>query len=682
MKIVTQALLTAFFCILSAATALAQIPTFAPGRVVGHVNADALREASGLAASRLNPGVLWSHNDGGWSAWLYALSTNGQLLSTWQLLNVRSGDFEDIAIGPGPVSGVQYIYLGDIGDNARLRESIRMVRVAEPVVALDTTNNPPLDSLAGAVEIELIYPTAPHNAEALLSDPITGDLFIATKVENQEVSRIFRAPKEELDRGGPVTLQYVREVPFKNPSGGDISPDGSEILLRRNSQAVWWKRASGKTVGQALAGQYYAVPVVGQPVEPNGEGIAFHPAGLGYYTISEGPWQPIYYFRRTSPRPYPRTFSRAKTEQRVVFSLRGEILEDPSAKPQRITVKTRQLIQAIGENLSPAIQFSRYATLHLITSPAGTERLVIRQVRQPDVDVTGYFPVFDLGNDRPDAVITQKYPGAPAKIDTTASWLVQLGPGVPFLDLAGPARNGTRPIKFQWLGGDRVREITQSLAKVSGWLWDQGAPVVPLAGFIRVGASRSISVAAFLAHDFDVGDAQFMVVNTGPVEWAWECGAALGTNSGREWHVNGTQQKGVPTSSALSSRPFFISKSGPVALLFEHRHHFQSNGDLPMDGGQVRVRVNDGPFQPVPAEAFVLNGYSGTVGGNNLLFQQPVFAGISPGYDNLEPVLSAAVLGSFNAGDLVVIQFVAAWDEWFKGAEPNWVVDNVAVVRW
>jgi hypothetical protein len=45
------------------------------------------------------------------------------------------------------------------------------------------------------------------------------------------------------------------------------------------------------------------MPVVGPPAEPNGEGIAWSADGRGFYTLSEGKRQPIYYFAFDSSVP-------------------------------------------------------------------------------------------------------------------------------------------------------------------------------------------------------------------------------------------------------------------------------------------------------------------------------------------------------------------------------------------
>ena len=47
-------------------------------------------------------------------------------------------DWEDIAVGPGPEPGVSYVYIGDIGDNLRLRSTISLLRFPEPDL-----DNPP-----------------------------------------------------------------------------------------------------------------------------------------------------------------------------------------------------------------------------------------------------------------------------------------------------------------------------------------------------------------------------------------------------------------------------------------------------------------------------------------------------------------------------------------------------------
>jgi hypothetical protein len=276
-------------------------PSFANGVAQGVVTASEITEASGIIASRQNPGVLWTHNDSSYPGSVFAISTNGALLARYYIPNVFFGDFEDISFGPGPTPEHQYIYLGDIGDNFASRPNIRVFRFPEPAVYAYQSNSPPVQPVPSWQEIALTYPDGPHNAEAMMVDPITGDLFIATKLITN--SGIYQVTRAQLDGGGPIEMTFVREMSFiglKSVSGADISADGGLIAIRRNGKAWLWVRAAGQSISNVLAGVPTVIPNAG---EPNGEAIGFHPTGLGYYTLSEGFSQTNYYFRRTSTLP-------------------------------------------------------------------------------------------------------------------------------------------------------------------------------------------------------------------------------------------------------------------------------------------------------------------------------------------------------------------------------------------
>ncbi|HKS37997.1 MAG TPA: hypothetical protein VJW76_12445, partial [Verrucomicrobiae bacterium] len=106
--------------------------------------------------------------------------------------------------------------------------------------------------------------------------------------------------RSQIETGSTVRLERVRQINFDVVSGGAVSSDGREIVLRREDFAQLWVRAPGESVADALGRLPINIPVIGPPAEPNGEGIAFHPTGLGYYTLSEETGQSIYFFPRTS----------------------------------------------------------------------------------------------------------------------------------------------------------------------------------------------------------------------------------------------------------------------------------------------------------------------------------------------------------------------------------------------
>lgn len=254
-----------------------------------------MTEISGVAASRRNPGLLWIHNDGKQTQ-TWVVSTNGLYYGAFEFAQ-STVDFEDIAIGPGPVANTDYVYVGDIGDNASLRADVRVFRFPEPPISQATGGV----TSAGETMITLVYPDGAHDAEALMVDPITGDLFIASKETTG--FRLYKATQLQLNLGAVVEMGLVQNGDFGPVSGGDISPDGSQIVLRHENEARLWRRKPGESVQAALGRAGERIPVIGIPLEPNGEGISFAPDSRNYYTISEGLFPTIYLF---TPLAQPR----------------------------------------------------------------------------------------------------------------------------------------------------------------------------------------------------------------------------------------------------------------------------------------------------------------------------------------------------------------------------------------
>jgi hypothetical protein len=202
---------------------------------------------------------------------------------------------------------VSYLYVGDIGDNGKSRAQVQVYRVPEPAVYLDQHLAPVERDLKGVTQITITYPDGAHDAETLLIDPVTGDLFIATKQSGS--TAIYRAAADDLAGGGPVVLSFERSFGIgflQQATAGDISPTGREIIIKGYGFARMWLRGHGQTVGAALGGAAINIPFVGFPTKPQGETIAFDRFGASYFTVSEGTSQPLYKHTRTSndgPRP-------------------------------------------------------------------------------------------------------------------------------------------------------------------------------------------------------------------------------------------------------------------------------------------------------------------------------------------------------------------------------------------
>lgn len=193
-------------------------------------------ESSGIVASRSNPGVYWTHNDSGDGALLYAFDRDGKSKGVWRVTGASALDWEDIAAGPGDVTGTSYLYIGDIGDNKRDGKVVTVYRVAEPTVASQAGSNSRAGSsqTAPAEAIRLKFPDDKHDAEALLIHPRTGDLYLITKTK-REAAKVYKATAP-FDTSTTIPLAFVSDLQLPSVvggmiTGGDISPDGERIVL-------------------------------------------------------------------------------------------------------------------------------------------------------------------------------------------------------------------------------------------------------------------------------------------------------------------------------------------------------------------------------------------------------------------------------------------------------------------
>jgi len=108
-------------------------PHYGPPTVTGKIKSKDTTESSGLAASRCQNNVLWTHNDSGDDAFIYGINASGDNLGTWRVPNAKNNDWEDIATYKDS-TGKCYLYLGDTGDNKGKRPEHTIYRVKEPVV--------------------------------------------------------------------------------------------------------------------------------------------------------------------------------------------------------------------------------------------------------------------------------------------------------------------------------------------------------------------------------------------------------------------------------------------------------------------------------------------------------------------------------------------------------------------
>jgi hypothetical protein len=253
---------------------------FNPIPVTNNLARTDLLEISGVAASRINAGILYIHDDSGNPNQVYLTDATGADKGALTLTPVGNRDWEDIAVGPGPVAGKSYVYVGDIGDNNSRYSSVFIYRFLEPDLTGATL--PLVTNITSVDAIELKYPDGPRNAETLMVDPLTKDIYIASKESN--ISKIYVARYPQSTTSATVLVPLV-QLYFDKATGGDISPDGTEILLRSNQLIWYWKLPTGTSISAGLVTKPEIAPYAGN--EPQGEGVGFAADGSGYFTDTE-----------------------------------------------------------------------------------------------------------------------------------------------------------------------------------------------------------------------------------------------------------------------------------------------------------------------------------------------------------------------------------------------------------
>jgi hypothetical protein len=226
----------------------------APAAVVLTFQDDRIDESSGLVVRGRR---LFTVNDSGDGPYVYAVDMRtGRTTAVLTYDDEEPTDAEALASGPGGA-----LWVGDIGDNRRSRDSVRVHRL-HPAERSGTVP---------AATFGLAYPDGPHNAETLLVNPRTGRLFVVTKDYRGGV--VYEAPAD-LRAGETHLLRRVAGVPGL-VTDGTFLPGGDRVLLRTYGSAALYTYPGFRPLGE-----------VDLPRQEQGEGIAVE--GGSVYLSSEG----------------------------------------------------------------------------------------------------------------------------------------------------------------------------------------------------------------------------------------------------------------------------------------------------------------------------------------------------------------------------------------------------------
>ena len=242
-----------------------------------------LNEISGIAASRTCPGLYYVHNDSGGKPEVYIINSKGKTISSILLTDANNRDWEDIAVGPGPEPGENYIYVGEIGDNKAQYQDVCLYRFIEPEIrARGNKRLKPINIPAEQIQnLTISFEDGPKDCETLMIDPANGDVYLVSKREQKVGLYQIKAP---LSATTTNIARRIMSFDFALAVAGDISPDRSKIIIKNYSTVYCWDVLPDQSIPEALAQKPVKLHYI---TEPQGEALCWTSTGNKYLTISE-----------------------------------------------------------------------------------------------------------------------------------------------------------------------------------------------------------------------------------------------------------------------------------------------------------------------------------------------------------------------------------------------------------
>lgn len=222
-----------------------------------------INEASGLSRSHRQPDLLWTLNDSGAEARIYALDTQGRQRASVTLTGpgVINQDWEDMA--SFSQGGKHYLLIGDVGDNFAWRPNITLYLIEEPVL--------PKDRKPVAIEAPVLHSfrvtlaNGPRDIEAIAVDAEENAAYLISKRDPQP--QLFRVSLQQSRRGAVTERMAVELGAIRIPraernnsqfnwvTAMDFSSSGRWAYVGTLRHGYRYARAPGQSWQQALQQQ-------------------------------------------------------------------------------------------------------------------------------------------------------------------------------------------------------------------------------------------------------------------------------------------------------------------------------------------------------------------------------------------------------------------------------------------
>ena len=224
-------------CAADALTKAPSLPVVGEPVIAGHFENVQISEASGLASSRLYPGLLWTINDGGDDPLLYAIGTDGADLGTFRVAGAKNYDWE--ALASFRMGSTAYLLIADVGDNWEQRQSVTLYVVKEPAITATGLDNDKVAPIAW--QINFTYEDGPLDCEAVAVDEARQRVLLLSKRSQPPV--LYELALRPADPAAIIVAHRLTTVShFNRPTAMDLAPDGLLAVVLTYDSGYLFKR--------------------------------------------------------------------------------------------------------------------------------------------------------------------------------------------------------------------------------------------------------------------------------------------------------------------------------------------------------------------------------------------------------------------------------------------------------
>lgn len=276
--------------------------------VAGRLPADT-KEASGLAVSRHDRRMFWTHDDSGGEPALRAIGADGAPRGTLRIAGVNNVDWEDLV--SFTLDGRHWLLVADTGDNRSMRTDCALYVIEEPA---PEKLRPGTECVADvAWRLPVIYPDGPRDCEAVAVDAGEGRVYLLAKRVTPHGLYVLPLRPAASGQAVPVA-QRVGELPafppapeaermlptargmFRpQPTGMDFSSDGFAAVIVTYGDVLVYSRGYDELWATALMREPRRLAEHGLR---QAEAVAFGADSSEILVTSEGAGAPLLCFRR------------------------------------------------------------------------------------------------------------------------------------------------------------------------------------------------------------------------------------------------------------------------------------------------------------------------------------------------------------------------------------------------